>query len=390
MGRKKKVEKAKEPVVIRYKTLANGNKSIYLDTYKEGRRSYEFLKMYLIPETDEAARIANENTMRDAIAIKSQRVQGFYDGKAGIVDNSRAKMLLVDWLDIYGEEKKNVTNISMLKNHIISYKGESVMMKDVDEAYCRGFVNYLANDAYAHYTNHRTGESGYLQTKISKNTATQYFVYFASAMNEAVRRKIIASNPTKYLGKDDKKAIKFPKPQRGYLTLDEVKMIINTDTRNLQVKQAFLFAVSCGLRISDIRALRWCDLSKDGKQWRASVVMKKTKERLELPLSESAMRWLPEQGEKDNTSIIFDKLPKSGAALNNNLKRLAKRAGIKKDICFHVSRHTFATALLTLGADLYTTSKLLGHTQISTTQIYADIVSKKKSDAVNVLGEALK
>ena len=51
----------------------------------------------------------------------------------------------------------------------------------------------------------------------------------------------------------------------------------------------------------------------------------------------------------------------------------------------HVSRHTFATMLLTLGADLYTVCKLLGHTDVKTTQIYAKIVDSKKVEAVNLV-----
>ena len=116
--------------------------------------------------------------------------------------------------------------------------------------------------------------------------------------------------------------------------------------------------------------------------------MEKTKERLWLPLSDEAIKWLPERRGAADNKPIFDKLPNTSSGINTGVKRLAKRAGIEKDICFHVSRHTFATSLLTLGADIYTTSKLLGHTSLNTTQIYADIVGKKKADAVNVLGNA--
>jgi site-specific recombinase XerD len=62
-----------------------------------------------------------------------------------------------------------------------------------------------------------------------------------------------------------------------------------------------------------------------------------------------------------------------------------KAAGISKRVTFHASRHTYATMLLTLGVDIYTVSKLLGHTKIETTQIYAKIINKKKDDAVSLI-----
>ena len=54
-------------------------------------------------------------------------------------------------------------------------------------------------------------------------------------------------------------------------------------------------------------------------------------------------------------------------------------------VFFHTSRHTFATMMLTLGADLYTTSKLLGHADVKMTQVYAKIINQKKDDAVNLV-----
>lgn len=69
------------------------------------------------------------------------------------------------------------------------------------------------------------------------------------------------------------------------------------------------------------------------------------------------------------------------------LKTWAQNSGINKAITFHTARRSFATMMLTLGADLYTTSKLLGHTQVKTTTIYAKIVDKKKDEAVNLVND---
>lgn len=99
---RKKVSKAKEPVRIRYKNLANGNKSIYLDIYQNGKRVYEFLKLYLIPEISSEAKIQNENTLVAANAIKSQRIIELTNDVAGIRNNShKAKMRLTDYMIVY-------------------------------------------------------------------------------------------------------------------------------------------------------------------------------------------------------------------------------------------------------------------------------------------------
>ena len=108
--------------------------------------------------------------------------------------------------------------------------------------------------------------------------------------------------------------------------------------------------------------------------------MQKTKEPIYLPLSPEALKWMPERGDKTADDHVFD-LP---SGINQLIKPWAKAAGISKRFTFHTARHTFATMMLTLGADLYTVSKLLGHTSVKMTQVYAKIVNKKKDDAVNL------
>lgn len=87
--------------------------------------------------------------------------------------------------------------------------------------------------------------------------------------------------------------------------------------------------------------------------------------------------------QKDDDQI-FPNLP-AEPNINKNLKKWTDAAKVTKHITYHTIRHSFATMLLTLGADLYTTSKLLGHANVKTTTIYAKVVNKKKDDAVNLV-----
>ena len=94
--------------------------------------------------------------------------------------------------------------------------------------------------------------------------------------------------------------------------------------------------------------------------------MQKTKEPIYLPLSNEALKWMPEREDKAADDHVFS-LPSN---INQYLKPWAEAAGITKRFTFYTARHTFATMMLTLGADLYTVSKLLGHTSVRMTQVY--------------------
>ena len=87
-----------------------------------------------------------------------------------------------------------------------------------------------------------------------------------------------------------------------------------------------------------------------------------------------------------DTERVFNGLISLGRT-NEVLSRWGKDAGIQKHITFHTARHTHATMMITLGADIYTVSKLLGHTNIQTTQIYAKIVDESKSKAIALIPE---
>ena len=99
MARPKKQVKLKEPIKIRLKNLADGNKSIYLDIYWKGVRKYEYLKLYLIPEVNPLCKEQNKETMAVAERIKAERIKALHGH--GIEDWDTVKqgsMLLTAWI----------------------------------------------------------------------------------------------------------------------------------------------------------------------------------------------------------------------------------------------------------------------------------------------------
>lgn len=205
------------------------------------------------------------------------------------------------------------------------------------------------------------------------------------ALNKAEREGIIIKNPGREI--DPKLKPRSEQNTRCYLTIEEVQKIINTPYRaKNHVKEAFLFACFTGLRYSDIYKLTWGELTvgPDGTM-RLDTKMKKIGKDIFIPLSDNAIAWLPERGDATDNARIFYKLPDQVGNADARLHTLTKKAGINKHVSFHVARHTFATLTLTYGADLYTVSKLLGHANMRTTQIYAKIVDENKRKAVNLI-----
>ena len=395
MARTKKAVKAKEPVKVWFKRLRNGNKAIYLRRYiaNTGGKGYQYesLGMYLVPEVDAATKNQNKNTLLAVEAIKAQRIIDVANGKASIKKADRTKKtLLVDWMQHYaeikaklGQSKSNAVTINNVMLHLIKYKGDKITMAQVDKNFCEGFVLYLANGTTIGTSKpKKIGE--HKEKPIAPSTARLYFNTFVTALNEAVRDGVIDKNPTSQLKKEEKKPLKRSGNDRGYLEIEEVKKLMETPCNDEQTKMAFLFACFCGLRLSDIKDLKWQDIkyNADGGAV-VSKIQVKTRQSIIVPLSANALEWLPDRGKAKDKDAVFDL--HSHFTINRSVKRWAKDADINKNVTFHLSRHTFATTLLTLGADIYTTSKLLGHKNLRTTQIYAEVVSKKKVEAVNLM-----
>lgn len=370
--------KLKEPVKVRTKKLADGSESYYLDVYVDGKRHYEFLKLYRLPEINARVKEQNKATLAAVETIKSKRIIEITNGKAGLKNtNGRSRMLLDDWMTAYFEEQKRrgvrgVKLLGTVVNLVSSFIGRGkIRMGDVDKDFCLKFIGWIRNDYKTTWGKPLTPKS-----------MSDYVGYFSTALNAAVRAEVIPENP--FMALTPSERIKVPESKREFLTIDEIKTLIDTACPNELVKRAYLFSCYCGLRLSDVYALKWSDLSQDGEQWRASVIMKKTATPIFLPLSCQAVKWLPERGNAKDDDRAFTGLI-AEPNINKVLAKWTKAADITKKITYHTSRHTFATMMLTLCADLYTVSKLLGHSNVKTTQIYAKIVDSKKVEAVNLV-----
>ncbi len=358
--------------------MKNGYQSIYLDCYHDGRRSYEYLKLYLVPETDDKATRQNAAAMRKAETILKDRLRElkklptankrFVQGSA-----PQTGLTLSEWLVRFkGIQRsrgvKDLHAIDQLCRIFAGMGGSNVKLKAVDKDFCLSFMEYLK-------TGYKTADGRLLKSKTVFNRQCTLI----TALNAAVREGLIPSNPMDKLSRHER--AKTNRGKREYLTIDEVKALVATPCKREDIKRAYLFACNCGLRLGDVRKLKWGDITKDGNRWMLSVLMNKSEKPVHVPLGVQARRWLPKRKEADAGSLVFGELP-GDTYINAHLKMWTAKAGIAKTVTYHLARHTFATMMLTLGADLYTVCKLLGHTDVKTTQIYAKIINKKNDEAI--------
>lgn len=376
------MKKEKEIVQIRERTLKTGKTTLYLAYTINGKRRYDYPKLYLIPEKGKDKQsiiLANKETKRIIKAMQSKKILELTQNRGGIeVKKEPSKMLLTDFIAkfrAYKEKttrgKESVSTVDNVLKHLVKYSGEQTKMADVDKRFCEGFITYLRSASSKH---------GLPLSEVSRKV---YFTMFGTMMKKAVRDGLLPQNPIELIDPHDK--LQAPESNRVYLDLSEVKLMADTPCKHDLVKKAFMFSCFCGLRVSDIRQLKWSDIEEhtatDGSTfYRLSKRMQKTQRNISYSLSKEAVSWLPDK----KSSHVFEGLV-TQSQLNHHIKVWAEQAGITKNVSFHTARHTFATMMLTLGADIYTTSKLLGHSRIATTEIYAKIVDKKKDEAISLI-----
>lgn len=373
----------KEPVKLREKVLANGNISLYLDIYRNGKREYEFLKLYLIKERTAQDRKQNEQTLLTAQAIRSKRQIEIQNGEYGFTKQFKQDIPFLQYFRKMCEERHqnpdsngNWGNWHSCLKYLEVYCDEKTTFKDIDADWIEGFKEYLNTVEKNTYKRTKNKNSELFQG-LSQNSKVSYFNKLRACINQAFEERIIPVNPLRGV-----QGFKQEETERMYLTMDEVEKLAETPCNFPYLKNAFLFSCLTGLRKSDIEKLTWGDVFKEGDRTRIIFRQKKTKGQEYLTINAKAEEYLGTRG--NNNEKVFSGF-KYGSWVLLELKRWVLSAGITKNITFHCARHTFAVSLLSKNVDIYTVSKLLGHRELATTQIYAKVMDQKKEEAVDLL-----
>ena len=250
-------------------------------------------------------------------------------------------------------EKMNVNSMhgNMAVANDINAISKVITLAEIDRSFFQRYADYI------------------IQKGNSTNSIRQKLGILRARLHNAMNEGLIESLP-------DISGIapKQVKTEIDYLTIDELRAMLATEAPE-NIKKPFLFCCFTGLRISDVKKLKWSDIDNNV----IKIRMQKTKEFVRVPLSENAKMFLPD---RKSDGQIFN-LPINQTFIESKLRRWANDAGVKKNLHFHVSRHTFATLALSSGADIYTVSKLLGHANVTTTQVYATVLDEGRKKAVD-------
>lgn len=388
-------------VKLRQRAISGNRQSLYLDFYppiphpetgKPTRR--EFLGYYIyepikffkrknskgeliekpIYDNDKSINISrlshNENTLRLAENIRAKRQIEIQAGDYGFLNKKlKAETDFVQYFKQIVETKTggNKNGWQTAFNYFEMFTGGKLTLSNLNENLCNDFREYLLT---------AKRQRGIQSKQITQSSARAYYNKFKAALKQAYKRGLIEKDLSTRID-----GISEPEVQREYLTLEQLQALVNTPCSIPLLKNAAIFSALTGLRFSDISKLVWGEVQySELEGYFLQFRQKKTKGVEVLPISEQAFKLLGER--KEPTEQVFKGLIYS-AYLNVHLKQWILRAGITKDITFHCFRHTFATLQLSLGTDIYTVSKMLGHRELRTTQIYAQIVDETKRKAAD-------
>jgi len=370
-------------VKLRQKPISGNRQSLYLDFYPAiphpdtgAPTRREFLGLYLNDKANKSIdKQHNKETLQLAEQIRQKRENHLnkpeiYTGYE--LEQKRIKELgeqnFVTYFKTLADKRKasNHDNWVSAFNYLVTFTKGNLKFTDLNEKFCTEFKEYLLS------TKSKRSD----KTTLSQNSAVSYFNKVKAALKQAYKDGILQTDLNTKIS-----PIKAAETRREYLTIEELNKLVKTPCNNDLLKRAALFSAVTGLRFSDIQKMVWGELEYiEGQGYFLNFSQKKTNGIEYYPVSEQAVSLLNEKGEP--TAKVFEGLEYS-AYHNKHLFQWIGAAGITKDITFHCFRHTFATLQLFNGTDIYTVSKMLGHKDLKTTQIYAKIVDDTKRKAAD-------
>jgi len=349
---------------------------------KAGKASGRTLESSEINALLESAKSSIHKTYRDLLeresAVSAEKVKNTFLGL-----ESKRHMFLEVFKDCV-EEKRLLTG---RKNAKSTYRRYLYVKKRMEE--------FLASEYHLtdiplceiNYEFIRNFEMYLLTVRGNRqSTVAMYLINFKQIINLALKKEWIYRDPFinyKIQGKAS---------DRGYLTQQEIEVLMNQkfDKKLEKTRDVFIFCCFTSLSYIDVLKLKKEDVSVlfDGKEWILGK-REKTEVGYFIPLTEIPKMILEKY---KNTPIRNGKsLPvKCNSLINEDIKKIAKICGINKHLTFHMSRHTFATLTLTKGVSLESVSRMMGHKNVQTTQIYARITSEKVGRDMKVFSENIK
>jgi integrase len=256
-------------------------------------------------------------------------------------------------------------------------QNKPVRFGDLNLDWCEAFREYLMTAPLRYKKKIKIETKENKPTQLSPNTQRLYFALFKSALHSAYKDEIL---PTDLNVKVEN--IKGEETHRVYLTETELQQLADTPCEHDETRRSALFSAITGLRHSDIAKLTWREINDNETDPRIEFRQKKTKGVVYSYLSPEALQLCGKRATPE--SLVFPNLT-AGHELKRIIDKWIKQAKITKNITFHCFRHTFATLQLAGGTDIYTVSKMLGHTDLKTTQIYAKVVDEKKQKATKAI-----